>query len=210
MCYNIERVKITKIQIEDLMRIKTYSTFDVAKMLDIVPGTVANWVDGGKLKAYATLGGHRRVSQEDLLAFLNENSMPVPKDLLNISGKKKILVVEDDEKFLKLVLKAFKTLKDYTIFTATDGFQAGQLVEEHKPDLVVLDIMLPDINGFKVCELIKAKNKNTRVIAVTGYDSEDIKKKIMDAGADVYLMKPFQFKTLFEYVDKFLGAKVRK
>lgn len=189
------------------MRKKTYSTFDIARMLEIVPGTVANWVDGGRLKAFTTLGGHRRVSQEDLFVFLKKNSMPVPKLLANSTGRKKILVVEDDKKFLKVVIKAFKTLKDYTVFTATDGFQAGQLVEEHAPDLVVLDLMLPDINGFKVCKLIKAKNKQTRVIAITGYDSEDIKKKILAAGADVYLMKPFQFETLFENVNNLLGVK---
>jgi len=186
------------------MRAQTYSTFDIAKMLEVVPGTVAKWIDNGKLKAFNTLGGHRRVSQTDLLAFLKENSMPVPAALADASGKKKILIVEDDEKFLKLVVKAFKTLKDYELFTATDGFQAGQLVEGHKPDLVVLDIMLPDINGFKVCELIKAKNKKIRVIAITGYNSEDIKKKILDAGADTYLIKPFHFKTLFEHVENFL------
>lgn len=191
------------------MRVKTHSTFDIARMLEVVPGTVANWIDNGKLKAFNTLGGHRRVAQADLLAFLKENSMPVPAVLADAAGKKKILIVEDDEKFLKLVVKAFKTFKDYELFTATDGFQAGQLVEGHKPDLVVLDIMLPDINGFKVCELIKAKNKKTKVIAITGYDSEDIKKKIMGAGADVYLIKPFQFKTLFEHVENFLSAKAR-
>ena len=191
------------------MRVKTYSTFDIAKMLEVVPGTVANWIDNGKLKAFNTMGGHRRVSQADLLGFLKGNSMPVPDVLANASGKMKILIVEDDEKFLKLVVKAFKTFKDYEPLTATDGFQAGQLVEGHKPDLVVLDIMLPDINGFKVCELIKAKNKRTRVIAITGYDSEDIKKKILAAGADAYLIKPFQFKTLFEHVENFLGAKAK-
>lgn len=189
------------------MRVKTYSTFDIARMLEIVPGTVANWIDNGKLKAFTTLGGHRRVSQEDLFAFLKKNSIPVPELLANSSGRKKILIVEDDEKFLNLIVKAFKTFKDFELLTATDGFQAGQLVEGRKPDLVVLDIMLPDINGFKVCELIKAKNKNTKVIAITGYDSEDIKKKILDAGADAYLIKPFQFKTLFENVETCLGSK---
>ncbi|OGS09173.1 MAG: hypothetical protein A2270_06610 [Elusimicrobia bacterium RIFOXYA12_FULL_51_18] len=192
------------------MRVKTYSTFDIAKMLEIVPGTVANWIDGGRLNAFNTLGGHRRVSQVDLRDFLEKNSMPVPELLIQASGKKKILVVEDDEKFLKLVVKALKAFKNYESLTATDGFQAGQLVEGHSPDLVVLDIMLPDINGFKVCELIKARNKKTKVIAITGYDSEDIKKRIMGAGADAYLIKPFQFKTLFEYVEKFLGIKAKK
>ena len=192
------------------MRLKTYSTFDIARMLEVVPGTVANWIDNGKLKAFITLGRHRRVSQEDLIAFLKRNAIPVPEILADVSGRKKILIVEDDEKFSSLVVKAFKTFKDFELLTATDGFQAGQLVEGRKPDLVVLDIMLPDINGFKVCEMIKAKNKNTKVIAITGYDSDDIKRKILAAGADAYLIKPFQFKTLFEHVENFFGSQAGK
>ena len=165
------------------MRLKTYSTFDIATMLDVVPGTVANWVDSGKLKAYITLGGHRRVSRESLLGFLKKNKLPIPELLDDQTSNKKILVVEDDVKLLKLIVKALKRLSDFELLTATDGFQAGQLVEGSRPDLVVLDIMLPDINGFKVCELIKARNKNTKVVAITGYDSEDIKKKIMFCSA---------------------------
>jgi len=83
------------------------------------------------------------------------------------------------------------------------------MVEAVRPDLVVLDIMLPDINGFKVCERIKARNKNTRVIAMTGYDSEEVRKKIIDSGADVYLIKPFQFAALFGHVRRLLGVKGR-
>lgn len=189
------------------MRVKTYSTFDIARMLDVVPGTVANWVDSGRLKAFSTLGGHRRISRENLLVFLKKNALPIPDILADSSGKKKILVVEDDVKLLKLVVKALKRFRDFELLTAADGFQAGQLMEGRKPDLVVLDLMLPDINGFKVCELIKARNKKARVIAMTGYDSEDIKRKILDAGADAYLIKPFQFKTLFEQVENLLGLK---
>jgi len=191
------------------MRVKTYSTFDIARMLEVVPGTVANWVDGGKLKAFITLGKHRRISQENLLTFLKKNSMPVPELLERTSAKKKILVVEDDEKFLRLIIKALKTLKNYEIFKATDGFQAGQMMESRRPDLVVLDIMLPDVNGFKVCELIKARNKNIKVIAITGYDSDDVKRKILSAGADVYLIKPFQFGTLFGHMESLLDLRTK-
>ena len=188
------------------MRVKTYSTFDIARMLEMVPGTVANWVDNGRLKAFTTPGGHRRISRTDLLAFLRKNSMPVPELLETASGGKRILVVEDDEKLLKLVLRSFGRLKGCELFQAADGFQAGQMVEAIRPDLVLLDIMLPDINGFKVCERIKAGSKHTRVIAMTGYDSEEVRKKIMNSGADAYLIKPFQFTTLLNHVKRLLGA----
>ena len=185
------------------MRKKIFSTFEVAKMLELSPGTVANWVDAGRLTAYNTLGGHRRIKAEDLKTFLEENNSPVPKELsARMSSVKKVLIVEDDVKFLKLTERFFRTFrKKWEIYSAADGFQAGSLVGSEKPDVVILDIMLPDINGFKVCEIIKASNKNTLVIAVTGYDSDDIKSKIIAAGADAYYVKPFKFEDLVARIE---------
>ncbi len=184
------------------MRQKIFSTFEVAKMIEISPGTVANWVDAGRLKAFNTLGGHRRIKAEDLKTFLEENKIPAPKELSERMGTKKVLIVDDDVKFLKLTERFFRTSrKKWEIFSAADGFQAGSLVGSEKPDVVILDIMLPDINGFKVCEIIKASNKRTLVIAVTGYDSEDIKNKILAAGADAYYVKPFKFEELLKRVE---------
>jgi len=172
-------------------------------MLELSPGTVANWVDAGRLTAYNTLGGHRRIKAEDLKTFLEENNSPVPKELsARMSSVKKVLIVEDDVKFLKLTERFFRTFrKKWEIYSAADGFQAGSLVGSEKPDVVILDIMLPDINGFKVCEIIKASNKNTLVIAVTGYDSDDIKSKIIAAGADAYYVKPFKFEDLVARIE---------
>lgn len=190
------------------MRQKIFSTFEVAKMLELSPGTVANWVDAGRLKAFTTLGGHRRIKAEDLKVFLEENKMPVPKELAKRMGAvKKILIVEDDVKLQKLIERFFRdSRKSWEVFTATDGFQAGSLVGSEKPDVVLLDIMLPDFNGFKVCEIIKANNKHTLVIAVTGYDSEDIKTKILAAGADDYFVKPFKFEALIARIEAWGGG----
>lgn len=185
------------------MRDKIFSTFEVAKMLELSPGTVANWVDAGRLKAYNTLGGHRRIKAEDLKTFLEENKIPAPKELSErLYTAKKVLIVDDDAKFLKLAERFFRTFrKKWEVFTAADGFQAGALVGSAKPDVVILDIMLPDINGFKVCEIIKAGSRKTLVIAVTGYDSEEIKRKIIAAGADAYYAKPFKFEDLVECIE---------
>lgn len=189
------------------MRQKIFSTFEVAKMLELSPGTVANWVDAGRLKAFTTLGGHRRIKAEDLKTFLEENKIPAPKELSErLDTAKKVLIVEDDEKFLRLMERFFRTFrKKWEIFSAADGFQAGSLVGSEKPDVVILDIMLPDINGFKVCEIIKASDKRTLVIAVTGYDSEDIKTKILAAGADEYYVKPFKFEQLVARIEAWGG-----
>lgn len=191
------------------MRQKIFSTFEVAKMLELSPGTVANWVDAGKLKAFTTLGGHRRIKAEDMKAFLEENKIPVPKVLTDrMDRAKKVLIVEDEEPVRKLFQRYFHTFrKDWEVFAATDGFSAGSLVGSEKPDVVILDIMLPDINGFKVCEIIKASNRNTQVIAVTGFDSDDIRAKILASGADEYFVKPIKFEQLLEKIDAWGGGR---
>ncbi len=189
------------------MRHKIFSTFEVAKMLELSAGTVANWVDAGRLKAFNTLGGHRRIKAADLQTFLEENKIPAPKELTDrMQTEKKVLIVEDDEKVLKLMERFLKSYrKNWVILSATDGFKAGALVGSENPDVVILDIMLPDINGFKVCEIIKASNKRTLVIAVTGYDSEDIKNKILAAGADAYYVKPLKYTDLVEKIETWSG-----
>lgn len=191
------------------MRQKIFSTFEIARMLELSPGTVANWVDAGRLKAYSTLGGHRRIKAEDLEVFLKENKIPEPMELVErLHAEKKVLIVEDDVKFLKLTERFFKTFRrKWEVFTARDGFQAGALVGSVKPDVVILDIMLPDINGFKVCEMIKAAGRQTLVIAVTGYDSDEIRRKILAAGADAYYAKPFDFEELVERIESWPGSR---
>ena len=184
------------------MRKKTFSTFEVARLLEVVPGTVANWIKAGKLPAFRTLGGHRRVTGQDLINFLKANSMPAPEALRErLNGVRKVLLVEDDPVFRKLMTRAFKSEKKWEVYSASDGFAAGELVGRVSPDVVILDIMLPDINGFKVCEIIKASDSGTIVIAVTGCDSEEIREKILASGADAWMQKPLRFQDLFAKIE---------
>ncbi|HOI43078.1 MAG TPA: response regulator [Elusimicrobiales bacterium] len=183
---------------------KTYTTFDIARILDLSPTTVANWIDSGKLKAFVTVGGHRRVAKEDLAEFLKANKMPLPPGMAGGSGLK-VLIVEDDTKFLKIAAAFFRKLGGFEVFTVANGFEAGRIMESQLPELVILDIMLPGLDGFKVCEIIKSLNRDTRVIAVTGYDADNVKRRMLGSGADAYLTKPFSFKDLERLVRELVG-----
>ncbi len=194
------------------MKKTIFTTFIIAKLLDVYPTTIANWIDQGKLKAFSTPGGHRRVANKDLLEFLKKYKMPVPDELIILKSpnKKKVLIVDDDPKVLKSIAAVLKKKsKKYTVFTATDGFEAGQAVIELKPDLMILDIMLPGIDGFKVCRTTRKKNKEIKIIAVTGYHDEKNKKKILSAGADFYLRKPINIDELLNRMNDLLGKKRR-
>jgi CheY-like chemotaxis protein len=186
------------------MKKRTFTTFDIARMLDVYPTTVADWADSGKLKAFNTPGGHRRVLQPDLVKFLRRHKMPLPDGLAPAAIK--ILVVDDDPVILELVTGLLKSVKKgYKIFTAADGFEAGRLLGLHDPQLVVLDLKLPGIDGFEVCRQIKEQHSRTRVLAITGYDNEENRRKIMKAGADAFLGKPFRMAKLLAECGRLLS-----
>ena len=111
------------------------------------------------------------------------------------------MIVDDDKTLLRLMEKYIKSVGTYEVFTAGDGFQAGLIVEAEHLDAVVLDIVIPGLDGVKVCEIIKSKNKDIRVIAITGYDDDRVKKKILNLGADDYLVKPFDFGLLLNKIE---------
>jgi two-component system OmpR family response regulator len=188
---------------------QTYTTFDIAKLLDVYPTTVANWIDNSKLKAFNTPGGHRRVMADDLAAFMRHHNMPIPGELR--SNRTKILVVDDDQAVLKSI-SSFLLLQDepYEVFTAADGFAAGQAVVQHRPDLVLLDIKLPGIDGIKVCEQIKGQYPATKVVAITGYATQENQDRMTKAGADAFLSKPFRMKAMLAVVRELLPVKQRQ
>ena len=183
---------------------KTYTTFSISRICDVYPTTVANWIDEGKLKAFITPGGHRRVSKVDLIEFLKKHNMPMP-DKFKDSYRQKILVVDDDRLVRDSIIKVLENKKKYDIYYAVDGFEAGQVVGLRKPDLVILDIMLPKMDGFRVCGLIKKYNAETKILAITGYDTPENRERILESGADDYMGKPFGMNKLLNKVEKNLG-----
>ena len=188
------------------MRKKTYTTFKIAKMLDVYPSTIANWIDEGKLAAFNTPGGHRRVLEPDLIAFIKKHNMPLPAGLA--AEEVKILVVDDDPTILELVTSFLSSKKKgYQIFTAADGFEAGRLLGQHDPQLVILDLKLPGIDGFDVCRQIKDQHIRTKVLAITGYDNEENRQRIVKAGADGYLGKPFRMAKFLEECERLLSIE---
>ena len=183
---------------------KTFTTFDIAEMLDVYPTTIANWIDGGKLDAYTTPGGHRRVTSANLLIFLKKHNMPVP-DILKQERRLRILIVEDDPAVQKIISRILGKFSDkYNIASASSGFQAGVSLSLFKPEMVILDLMLPGIDGFEICSMIKKMNDDTRIIAITGNNDPEFRKKIMSRGADAFIGKPFDKDVMIKTVEELL------
>jgi len=158
--------------------------------------TLWRWVKKGKIHAIRLPSGRFRISTKDLNIFLKEHGI---QDADRTDHENRILIVDDDPQILKLLKKIIFT-KGYPIETASDGFEAGIKVMQFKPNLVVLDLMIPKIDGFEVCKQIK-NNSDTayiKIMILTGYPSKENQEKSFDAGADAFLAKPI-------HKDEFIG-----
>lgn len=118
---------------------------------------------------------------------------------------KKILVVDDEPDISKLI-KARMESAGYSVFTAFDGAEALKAVKENMPDLILLDVMLPKMDGYQVCRLLKfdEKSKHIPIIMLTARAGESDKEKSVEAGADAYLTKPFQTEELLSKISSLL------
>ena len=173
--------------------VQSLSTAAVGRLLGVSLGSVANWIDAGKLKAGRTPGGHRRVAADDLLYFLRRHGLPVPEALAPSAPR--ILVVDDEESVARWIAEEIRYAHpDYEVQMAHDGFSAGDLVGSWKPDVVFLDLRMPGMDGYEVCRRIKAKpeTERVRVIAITAHYSAKTVTEIMNCGAVLCLPKPLK------------------
>ena len=168
---------------------------EVAELLMVSPVTIRQWAQKGKLEAMTTAGGHRRFALETIEKFAAENN-------LNLHHKTdkgtRILIVDDDvelAEFLKdLLSQRYGTLQ---IRLAHDGFSAGSILERFSPDIVLLDLMMPQMDGFEVCHTIKkGEHKNVRIIAMSGFCNKENLQRIINEGAECCLKKPFSTSVL--------------
>ena len=185
-----------------------FTTYEISRLLSVDISTVINWINQEKLPAYRTPGGHRRVRKEDLFSFAKVYGIP----LKDTPSERVILIVEDDADFRRVVKDLVKIRygEGLSVFEADDGFMAGKMTEELGPDVVILDLYLPGINGFKVCEDIRRDPdlRGTRILAISGHNTEEIRARILKAGADDFLPKPFGLDQLGLALDALLKRNV--
>ncbi len=187
------------------MREKTvFTTFETAKLCQVSPLSIINWVNAGRLPAFRTPGGHRRIRREDLVRFMRDSGIPLPEELREGSGRPRVLVVDDDEVIRDTIAEYLTGRpKPYEVMTARDGFEAGRLVATFRPNVVLLDLRMPGMDGFQVCRTIKAdpETSSTAVIAMTGYHNAETEAKILECGAMRCFAKPVEPSHLAGVID---------
>ena len=175
---------------------KVFSTGEAAAICKVSQQTIIRCFDSGKLQGFRVPGSRfRRVPRESLIKFMRENEIPL--DLLD-SGRCKVLVVDDDPEIVEMMVDVLERDGRFEVRTANSGYDAGVLTQEMRPDLMILDYMLPDVNGNVVCTTIRQNPafEHMKIIIVSGVINRDEIDQLLAGGADAFVRKPFSIDDL--------------
>lgn len=176
-----------------------FTTGEAAEVCKVSQQTIIRCFDSGRLEGFRIPGSKfRRIPRRSLVKFMKDNSIPLDK---LESGKRKVLIVDDDEEIVELIVDVLVRDGRFETRSASSGYEAGIETQQFRPDLILLDYMLPDVNGNVVCQTIK-KNpefEDIKIIVVSGVIKQDEIDQLLKSGAEDFVKKPFD---ITELIDK--------
>jgi excisionase family DNA binding protein len=178
------------------------TSHQASELLQVNPSSINKWVSEGRLPAFRTPGGHRRIRAADLAGFLSAHNMPIPKALASVT-KQKILLVDDDPKQLESFARVLKPFNDYLeVLLADNGIDALLLIGAEHPQVVILDAYMPGVDGLEVCRRLKVKEETRTmdIIVLSGEMSPDLEKRAREAGATLTLQRPLEVRRIVEHL----------
>ncbi|OHB64029.1 MAG: regulator [Planctomycetes bacterium RBG_13_60_9] len=183
-----------------------FTTGEAADICRVSQQTIIRCFDSGRLKGFRVPGSKfRRIPRQNLIKFMRDNSIPL--DNLD-SGRKKVLIVDDDAEIVELISDILTRDGRYEMRTASSGYEAGMVTQLFHPDLILLDYMLPDVNGNVVCRTIRnnPEFENTRIIIVSGVIKQEEIEQLLKSGAQDFVKKPFSISELTQKMEATLQA----
>lgn len=184
-----------------------FTTGEAAEICRVSQQTIIRCFDSGRLEGFRVPGSKfRRIPRLSLIKFMKDNNIPLD----NIeSGKKKILIVDDDAEIVELIADILTRDGRFEIKTASSGYEAGISTQRFRPDLILLDYMLPDVNGNVVCQTIKRNPEfeNIKIIIVSGVIKQDEIDQLLRSGAEDFIKKPFSITELTDKITAVLQMK---
>ncbi|MFI5378083.1 MAG: response regulator [Tepidisphaerales bacterium] len=181
-----------------------FTTGEAAEICKVSQQTIIRCFDSGRLKGFRVPGSRfRRIPREALVHFMKENGIPI--DALD-SGRRKILVVDDDPEIIELFVDVLERDGRFEVKTAMSGYDAGILTQEFGPDLIILDYMLPDINGNIVCKTLRQNPtfEQIKIVIVSGVVNQEEINDLLKSGADEFVKKPFNIEKIIERIVQLL------
>lgn len=177
-----------------------FTTGEAADICQVSQQTIIRCFDSGRLEGFRVPGSRfRRIPRESLIKFMKTNAIPL--DGLE-SGKKKVLIVDDDAEIVDLLVEVLSRDGRFDIKTATSGYEAGMHTQQFRPDCILLDYMLPDVNGNVVCHTIRRNPEfeHIKIIIVSGVIKQDEIDLLLKSGAQDFIKKPFDINELMKRV----------
>ncbi len=184
-----------------------FTTGEAAKICNVSQQTIIRCFDSGQLKGFRVPGSRfRRIPRDVLYKFMKDNG--IPTDALE-SGKRKALLVDDDEELVEMLRDVLDADGRFEVRIANNGFDAGMMVKEYHPDIIVLDVMLPDINGKEVCQRVRSDSAmdDVKIICISGMVEQDKIADLKAAGCNDFMQKPFDVEILMERMCKQLDIE---
>ena len=184
-----------------------YTTGEAAEVCKVSQQTIIRCFDSGRLEGFRIPGSKfRRIPRQSLIKFMKENNIPL--DNLE-SGKRRVLIVDDDGEIVELIVDVLNRDGRFEIKTASSGYEAGIATQRFRPDLILLDYMLPDVNGNIVCQTIRENPEfgNIKIIIVSGVIKQDEIDQLLKTGAEGFIKKPFSITELTDKISSVLQMK---
>lgn len=179
---------------------RIFTTGEAADVCKVSQQTIIRCFDSGRLGGFRVPGSKfRRIPRADLIKFMRDNE--IPTDILE-AGPKRVLVVDDDSHIVEMFKDLLSREQGIEVRTASTGYDAGLLTESFRPHLILLDYMLPDVNGNIVCKRLREREefKDTKIIFVSGVVDQSEVEQLKAAGADDFIRKPFDVQNLMARV----------
>ncbi len=183
-----------------MKRKNIYTTGEVAEICGLSQQTIIRCFDNGQLEGFKVPGSKfRRIPRAALIKFMKEHGIPM-------EGMQdehiRVLVVDDDPEILELFVDVLKSDGRFEVKTASTGYDAGIETQQFRPDVVVLDYLLPDVNGNVVCKTIKDNPELSyiKILIVSGVVNRSEVDELMEAGADEFIKKPFNIENVVKTI----------
>ena len=190
------------------MRIKiklkqNYTPNDVGMMLGVHHNTIKNWIKSKEIMAFRTVGGHYRVPRREVVNLIKSRGLPIPEELQGSMG---VVYIVDDDRLIRNALQEELEASSYEAYAFSSGFDALMQMGRLKPDLLILDIFMPGIDGFALVKRIRDEEKlaSIHVVGMSGRDVDA--SEALAAGFDDFFHKSEGLEPVVDRVKEFLGS----
>ncbi len=183
-----------------------FTTGEAADICNLSQQTIIRCFDNGQLQGFRVPGSRfRRIPRDSLIKFMKENGIPLEG---MEDDRIRVLVVDDDPQIVQLFADVLSHDGRFDVRTASTGYDAGVETQQFRPDVVVLDYMLPDVNGNVVCKTIRDNPdlNHIKILIISGVVDPGDVEQLKQAGADDFIKKPFNIENVLQRMLKLVRS----